>query len=158
MVASAVASMSFSSKTAACRGCTGLRLTSPWTSEMRWNRRHEGPWGAEGRGRGGMLIRERWREWDYCALLYSTWLEKRSTQSILNPPTPGAPIYKLHTENSKLTHFSSLKAKAEAFVQCLSIANITRVRKGVKTIGKKRARQKERERSLGERLDWTSPI
>lgn len=97
----------FQQQNAACTGCTGLRLTSPWTSEMRWNRRHEGPWGTKGRGRGGMLIRERWREWDYCALLYSTWLEKRSTQSILNPPshTTHTNIQTAHREQQIDTFF-----------------------------------------------------
>lgn len=44
-------------------------------------------------------------------------------------PLYRTPILKLHTENSKLTHFSSLKAKAVASVRCLRIANIRRVRK-----------------------------
>lgn len=88
-----------------CTGRTGLRLTSAWTSEMRWNRRHGGPWGAEGRGRGGMLIRERWRDRNYCALLYSTWLEKRSTPSILNPPVLHTNTQTAHREQQIDTFF-----------------------------------------------------
>lgn len=88
-----------------CTEHTGLGLTSAWTSEMRWNRRHEGPWGAEGRGRGGMLIRERWRDRNYCALLYSTWLEKRSTPSILNPPVLHTNTQTAHREQQIDTFF-----------------------------------------------------
>ncbi len=88
-----------------CTGRTGLRLTSAWTSEMRWNRRHEGLWGAEGKGRGGMLIRERWRDRNYCALLYSTWLEKRSTPSILNPPVLHTNTQTAHREQQIDTFF-----------------------------------------------------
>ncbi len=61
--------------------------------------------GAEGRGRGGMLIRERWRDRDYCALLYSTWLEKRSTPSILNPPVQHTNTQTAHREQQIDTFF-----------------------------------------------------
>ncbi len=66
--------------------------------------------GAEGRGRGGMLIRERWRDRDYCALLYSTWLEKRSTPSILNPPVPHTNTQTAHREQ-QIDPFFLIKGK-----------------------------------------------